>query len=147
MIILWSDNPIIIRKYCQISYGVKFIVDDGKHSYNKISSYPFKKNQITQSGITIGNDVWIGIGATILYGVNIGDGATIAAGAVVTKDVPPYSIVGGVPATIIKKKCTEQEVLQMQKIAWWNWDYNIIVKRLSDFRLTIPEFISKYKHI
>ena len=99
----WSDEPIIIGKYCSISYNVKFIVDDGSHCDNIVSSYPFKTSKINKKGITIGNDVWIGLGATILYGVTIGDGATIAAGAVVNKDVPPYTVVGGIPAKIIKK--------------------------------------------
>lgn len=141
----WSDEPIIIGKYCSISYNVRFIVDDGKHCYNKVTSYPFKENHITKKGITIGNDVWIGMGATILYGITIGDGATIAAGAVVTKDVPPYTVVGGIPAKIIKKKCTSTEATEMQKIAWWNWDESVINDNIDDFKLEIPQFIAKYK--
>lgn len=140
----WSDEPIIIGKYCSISYNVRFVVDDGHHCDNHVTSYPFKPNKINKKGITIGNDVWIGIGATILYGVKIGDGATIAAGAVVTKDVPPYTIVGGIPAKVIKQKCTEKEVTQMQQIAWWNWDESIIDDRIDDFKLPISEFINKY---
>lgn len=145
MVHRWSDEPIIIGKYCSISYSVKFVVDDGSHCDNIVSSYPFKTNKIRKKGISIGNDVWIGLGATILYGVTIGDGATIAAGAVVTKDVPPYTIVGGIPAKIIKYKCTEDEVIQMQKIAWWDWDKDTIKSRIEDFKLPISEFIKKYK--
>lgn len=141
----WCDAPITIGKYCSISYNVKFIVDDGKHCYNKVTSYPFKENQITKKGITIGNDVWIGMGASILYGITIGDGATIAAGAVVTKDVPPYTVVGGIPAKIIKEKCTSTEAIEMQKIAWWNWDEKVINDNIDDFKLEIPQFIAKYK--
>lgn len=145
MVHRWSDEPIIIGKYYSISYSVKFVVDDGSHCDNIVSSYPFKTNKIRKKGISIGNDVWIGLGATILYGVTIGDGATIAAGAVVTKDVPPYTIVGGIPAKIIKYKCTEDEVIQMQKIAWWDWDKDTIKSRIEDFKLPISEFIKKYK--
>ena len=141
----WTDEPISIGKYCSISYDVKFVVDDGKHQYNTISSYPFKSNQIGEKrGIEIGNDVWIGLGCTILYGVKIGDGATIAAGSVVTKDVAPYTVVGGVPAKLIKEKCSREDAKKMQESAWWNWDTEMIESRVDDFKLPFSEFISKY---
>ena len=143
----WTDEQISIGKYCSISYDVKFVVDDGKHQYNTISSYPFKSNQISEKrGIEIGNDVWIGLGCTILYGVKIGDGATIAAGSVVTKDVEPYTVVGGVPAKLIKEKCTREEAQKMQDIAWWNWSEEVIESRVSDLRLSFADFINKYKN-
>lgn len=142
----WSDGPISVGKYCSISYDVKFVVDDGKHQYNTITSYPFKSNQISEKrGIEIGNDVWIGMGSTILYGVKIGDGATIAAGSVVTKDVEPYTVVGGVPAKVIKEKCTREEAKLMQEIAWWNWSEDVIENRIADFKLSFVDFIKKYK--
>lgn len=142
----WSDAPLQIGKYCSISYQVKFILDDGKHGYNQVTNYPFVSNEIDKKrGITIGHDVWIGMGATILNGVTIGNGVTIAAGAVVTKDVPDYCVVAGVPATIIKRKCSEEEADAMNKIAWWNWDDQLIDSRIQDFRLPIPEFIAKYQ--
>lgn len=141
----WSDAEINIGKYCSISYDVKFVADDGSHTYNSISSYPFKSNKIADKrGIEIGNDVWIGLGATILYGVKIGDGATIAAGSVVTRDVEPYTVVGGAPAKFIKEKCTREEALQMQKIAWWDWGQETIENRVEDFKLSYKDFISKY---
>lgn len=141
----WSDKKLIIGKYCSISYGVKFVLDDGCHTYNKISNYPFKSNMVdNKAGIEIGNDVWIGLGATILNGVKIGDGATVAAGSVVISDVPSYCVVAGVPAMIVKRKCTEEESNIMSEIAWWNWEDSIIEERLSDFKLDIPVFIRKY---
>lgn len=141
----WSDAEIKIGKYCSISYDVKFIVDDGKHQYNTVTSYPFKSNQISEkSGIEIGNDVWIGLGCTILYGVKIGDGATIAAGSVVTKDIPPYTVVGGVPAKLIKEKCSREDAKKMQEIAWWNWNTELVKSRVDDFKLPFSEFIGKY---
>lgn len=103
----WSDAPLVIGRYCAISYGVKFIMDDGKHYTECVSSYPFKNRTPQKGGITIGNDVWIGMNVIILNGVTIGNGVTVAAGAVVTTDVPDYCVVGGVPAKIIKHKCTE----------------------------------------
>lgn len=141
----WSDAEINIGKYCSISYDVNFVIDDGGHTYNTITSYPFKSNKISENrGIEIGNDVWVGLGSTILYGVKIGDGATIAAGSVVTKDVEPYTVVGGVPAKIIKEKCTREEAQQMQKIAWWDWGQETIENRVEDFKLSYKDFISKY---
>ncbi len=142
----WSKAPLTIGKYCSISYGVKFVMDDGHHMYNKVSNYPFKGNCIGEkSGITVGNDVWIGLNTTILYGITIGDGATIAAGSVVTKDVLPYSVVGGVPAKEISRKCSEEEAAAMSQIAWWNWDDDVIEQRVQDFQLSIPDFIRKYR--
>lgn len=143
----WTNAILNIGKYCSISYGVKFIMDDGGHTYNLISSYPFPSNRrdINHSGIIVGNDVWIGMNAIILYGVTIGDGATIAAGAVVTKDVEPYTVVAGVPARKIKEKCSPAEAVSMQEISWWNWEKEIINERLDDFKLPYHDFISKYK--
>lgn len=142
----WSDAPLIIGKYCAISYGVKFVMDDGKHKVDIVTSYPFKHHKIGgDKGIRIGDDVWIGMNATILYGVTIGNGVTIAAGAVVTHDVPDYCLVGGVPAKIIKRKCTEEEAAQMNKIAWWDWDDDKVERCYEDFKLPIPEFIKKHQ--
>jgi virginiamycin A acetyltransferase len=141
----WSNNKLIIGKYCSISYGVKFVVDDGRHTFNKISNYPFKTNRVgNKAGIIIGNDVWIGLDVTILNGVKIGDGATVAAGSVVISDVPPYSVVAGVPAKVVKRKCTEDEAIKMTEIAWWNWEESTLNERIKDFELDIPSFIHKY---
>ena len=141
----WSEAPLTIGKYCSISYGVKFIMDDGRHCYNQVTNYPFQANDIGKKrGITIGNDVWIGLDAIILNGITIGNGVTIAAGSVVTHDVPDYCIVAGVPAKIIKLKCTQKEAARMNEIAWWDWNEEQINASLSDFRLPIPEFISKH---
>ena len=124
---------------------MKFIIDDSRHTYNVVSNYPFKTNLVgNKAGIEIGNDVWIGLGVTILNGVKIGDGATIAAGSIVVSDVPPYAVVAGVPAMVVKRKCSEEEAELMSKIAWWNWEDSIIEERLSDFKLDIPVFIRKY---
>lgn len=141
----WSDAPLRIGKYCAISYGVRFVMDDGKHKTSVVSSYPFKTNGIGRNnGITIGNDVWIGINATILHGVKIGNGVTVAAGAVVTRDIPDYCVVGGVPAKIIKRKCSQEEAKKMNEIAWWDWDDELVEKRRGDLGMSIPEFVDKY---
>ncbi len=143
----WSNAPLVIGKYCSISYGVKFVLDEGRHMSNSITNYPFVSNSIGErSGISVGNDVWIGLNCIILPGVHIGNGVTVAAGSVVTKDVPDYCVVGGVPAKIIKYKCTVDEVKKMNEIAWWNWDDDKIKERLIDFRLAFSDFISRYYH-
>lgn len=72
--------------------------------------------------IVIGNDVWIGFEAVIMAGVTIGDGAIIASRAVVTKDVPPYSIVGGTPAKLIRKRFTDEQIDKLLRLKWWDWD-------------------------
>lgn len=74
----------------------------------------------------IGNDVWIGTGAIILKGVNIGDGAVVAAGAVVTKDVPPYTIVGGVPANVIRKRFSDELTERLLAVKWWEYGPNVL---------------------
>ena len=141
----WSDAPLVIGRYCAISYGVKFIMDDGKHYTECVSSYPFKNRTPQKGGITIGNDVWIGMNVIILNGVTIGNAVTVAAGAVVTTDVPDYCVVGGVPAKIIKHKCTEEEKRVMNEISWWNWSKDSIDANQADFNLPISDFINKHK--
>lgn len=142
----WSDAEVIIGKYCSITYDVRFVVDDGHHTFNTVSNYPFKWNGFgVRKGITIGNDVWIGLGCIILNGVKIGDGVTVAAGSVVTKDIPDYCVVGGVPARVIRRKCSEEQIKQMKKIAWWDWSEAEIESCKGDFMLEIPDFIKKNK--
>lgn len=84
--------------------------------------------------VTIGNDVWMGHGVIVLPGVTVGDGAVLAAGAVVTKDVQPYTIVGGVPAKPIRERLPAEIAARLQRMAWWNWDFQTIMARLEDFQ-------------
>lgn len=146
LVFRWSDAPLKIGKYCSIADGVRFIMDQGKHSTDCVSSYPFKDNNLgTRQGITIGNDVWIGQGGIIMPGVRIGNGVTIAAGAVVTHDIPDYCVAAGIPAKIVKNKCSEQEAIFMNHIAWWDWPEEKIKSAHDDFNGSIADFISKYK--
>jgi phosphonate metabolism protein (transferase hexapeptide repeat family) len=97
------------------------------------------------NSVSIGHDVWIGHGATILPGVSVGDGAVIGAGAVVSRDVEPYMIVGGVPARTIRRRFSEDVVLRMQALAWWNWPHTELQSALTDFRTLDAEgFLRKY---
>lgn len=98
---------------------------------------------IASKKTTIGNDVWVGKNAVIMSGVKIGDGAVIGSGAVVTKDVPDYAIVGGVPAKVIKYRFSDEQIMALKEISWWNWDDKTIAERYDDF-FDIDSFIKKY---
>lgn len=134
--IVWygGNNKVLIGKFCSIAKNVTFVLGPS-HNTNLISTYPFslfyphklKNNKLSshvveKGDINVGNDVWIGYGATILSGVNIHDGSVIAAGSLVTKDVPAYTIVGGNPARFIKKRFKNYEIDSLLKIKWWDWD-------------------------
>jgi phosphonate metabolism protein (transferase hexapeptide repeat family) len=92
----------------------------------------------------IGHDAWIGHGAIIQPGISIGIGAIVGSGAVVTKDVPPYAIVVGVPAKVIKYRFSDSEIKALRRIGWWDWSFETIKKRIDDFQLNITEFIKLY---
>lgn len=124
-----EDTSLTIGKYCSIAENVTIFLG-GYHNSNCVSTYPFNaaypaKNLpsvlISKPPIIIGNDVWIGAHAIIMGGVKIGNGAIIAAGSVVTKDIPPYAIVGGNPAKIISQRFDDETILALEKIKWWDW--------------------------
>lgn len=95
--------------------------------------------------VIVGNDVWIGHAAILLPGVSVGGGAVIAAGAVVSRDVAPYTIVGGVPARPIRKRFEDHVAESLARIAWWDWPDELIFERLADFRSeAIEEFCRRY---
>ena len=130
-----NKDRLIIGKFCSIACGAKFLFNSANHKMASLSTYTFplffeewglEKENVAQAwdqkgDIIIGNDVWIGYEAVILPGVTIGDGAVIGCRAVVTKDVPPYTIVGGVPAKPIRKRFDEETIKELQKIKWWDW--------------------------
>lgn len=92
----------------------------------------------------IGNDVWLGSGSIVMGGVNVGDGAVVGANAVVTKDVPPYAVVGGVPAKVIRYRFTQEKINQLIRVAWWNWTDEEISENAAFFKMGPDELPSKY---
>ena len=112
---------------------------------NKLKFTEFKyADEENKRPVNIGNDVWIGYGAKLLEGVTIGDGAIVAAGAVVTKDVSPYTIVGGVPAKIIRKRFSEEHIALLESSKWWENDDSWMVEHYSEFD-NIERFVESLK--
>jgi len=130
-----NKERLVIGKYCSIACGARFMFTSGNHAAGSLATYPFpiffeewglNVKNITSAwdnkgDIVIGNDVWIGFEAVIMQGVRIGDGAVIASRAVVTKDVPPYTIVGGVPAKALKRRFPEAAAAKLLALKWWDW--------------------------
>lgn len=140
-----NDDKLQIGKFCSIACGAKFLFNSANHTLSSLSTYPFplffeewglEKKDVTNAwdnkgDIVIGNDVWIGYEAVVLAGVTIGDGAIIGTRAVVKKDVPPYTIVGGVSAKPIKKRFSEETISALLEIQWWNWTEERIARNIS----------------
>lgn len=139
-----NRDRLIIGKFCSIACGAKFLFNSANHTLSSLSTYPFplffeewglEKRNVAASwdnkgDIVIGNDVWIGYEAVIMAGVTIGDGAIIGARAVVTKDVPPYMVAGGIPAKPIKKRYPEETIAALSELKWWDWPENRIAQNL-----------------
>ncbi len=144
-----------INKFCIISNAVigkftgiseKTQIGTGGHPLNMASTSIIfhKKNLLTnkwvkplnfsKGKIIVGNDVWVGIKCLIMDGVTIGDGAVVAAGSVVTKDVPPYAVVGGVPAKVIKFRFEQPIIDRLLQISWWNFSDDEISEKINFFR-------------
>lgn len=135
-------DRLIIGKFCMIASDVKFIMNGGNHLTEALSTYPFaifgngwehamdNKSYPHKGDIIIGNDVWIGYNATIMAGVTVGDGAIIATNSTVVNDVEPYSIVGGNPARVIKKRFSEDTIAKLLELQWWNWDIDKITRNV-----------------
>lgn len=149
-----NHDKLVIGKFCSIACGAKFILNSANHKLSSLSTYPFPiffeewgldiKDVSTtwdnKGNIVIGNDVWIGYEAVIMAGVTIGDGAIIGTRALVTKDVPPYTIVGGLPAKPIRKRFDDETISALLKIKWWNWSTDKIahnIKILKPFKAEI----------
>ncbi len=136
-------DRLIIGKFCALARGIKFIMNGANHKIDGFSTYPFAifgcgwEGTVPQLGdlpckgdTVIGNDVWVGYEAVIMPGVKVGDGAIIAAKSVLTRDVLPYTIVGGNPAQLIRQRFADQIIQKLLEIAWWHWDIEKITRHL-----------------
>lgn len=155
-----NHDKLVIGKFCSVACGAKFLFNSANHTLDSLSTYPFPiffkewnldVKDITKAwdhkgDIVIGNDVWIGYEAVIMAGVTIGDGAIIGTRAVVTKDVPPYTIVGGIPAKPIRKRFTSEIIDTLLKIKWWDWSKEKILQNISNIQSgNIESFINVMK--
>ncbi len=146
--ILWNayGSKLVIGHFCSIASDVTIFLG-GYHYTDRITTFPFsrRRSSYSKGGVTIGSDVWIAHGATLLDGVTIGDGAVVAACSVVTRSVPPYAIVGGNPARLIRYRFSEDVIQRLLRIRWWDWEKEKIAgaKRLLNSN-RIEEFLEKY---
>ena len=128
-----EGKKLIVGKFCSIAQGVRIFLGN-YHRADWITTYPFsvlpsewpeaadvKGHPFSKGDVRMGNDVWIGTGATLLSGLTIGDGAIIAAGSMVTKDVAPYAIVAGNPAKEVRKRFDEATIEKLLDLKWWDW--------------------------
>ena len=139
-VIIFQSCKLKIGKFCQIAQGTKFITSDANHPMSGFSTFPFYifgrewstyEPDLKKKGDTVvGNDVWFGHNSVIMPGVTIGDGAIIGACSVVTKNVLPYTIVGGNPAKEIRKRFPEETIQKLLEIQWWNWSYEKITRSI-----------------
>lgn len=143
-----NHDRLVIGKFCSVACGAKFLFNSANHAMGSLSTYPFplffeewglEKARVAEAwdnkgDIVIGNDVWIGYEAVILAGVTVGDGAVIGTRAVVTKDVPPYTIVGGVPARPIRRRFPEETIGELLRLRWWDWPPERIAQNLPAIR-------------
>jgi chloramphenicol O-acetyltransferase type B len=156
-VLLFSGDSarVTIGKWCSTASDVE-IMPGGNHRIDTVTSYPMRQYLVpdhmervgepwSKGDVAIGNDVWIGQGAKILGGVTIGDGAVVAAWSVVTKSVPPYAVVAGVPARVVRQRFSEEIVERLLRIRWWDWDDAVVIERIDELTSTdLAAFTQKY---
>lgn len=148
----FGSHSLQMGKYNSLAEEITLLIDLN-HDYlcvaqGELDFYSSRSNRPQnlrrKCSVLIQNDVWIGHGVTIMGGVTIHNGAVVAANSVVTKDVPPYAIVGGNPAKIIRYRYSPEEIQAMLTIAWWDWEFSRLRKNAYDFSLKVPDFIQKH---
>lgn len=157
--VLYAYGPerLIIGRYCAIASGTRFLMAGAEHPTMGVSTFPFTMfgdqwaertldiiTAMPSRGDTIvGNDVWFGYQSVVMPGVRIGDGAIIAAGAVVTADVPPYTIVGGNPAREIRRRFDDADVDRLRRAAWWDWPADLVTEHARTIMAGTPADIER----
>ena len=141
-------DRLVIGKFTAIATGVRFLMSGANHPLDLFSGYPFDEVceawaadfdpksllPLAKRDLRVGNDVWIGTGATILPGTQVGSGAVVAAGAVVSRDVPAYAVVAGNPGRIVRHRFDPATVEALEEIAWWDWPVDKITRNLGAIR-------------
>ncbi|MGW2491399.1 CatB-related O-acetyltransferase [Streptomyces sp. NPDC001606] len=157
--VLYGYGPerLVIGKYCAIAAGTRFLMAGAAHPTMGVSTFPFTMfggswtertldlvtGMPSRGDTVIGNDVWIGYQALIMPGVRIGDGAIIAAGAVVTTDVEPYTVVGGNPARPIRRRYDDADIERLLRAAWWDWPVERVTEHLRTIMAGTPAEIEQ----
>ncbi|WP_182909406.1 CatB-related O-acetyltransferase [Microbispora sp. H13382] len=157
--VLYAYGPerLIIGKYCAIACGTRFLMAGADHPTMGVSTFPFTMfggewtertldivtGMPSRGDTVIGNDVWFGYQATVMPGVTIGDGAIIATGAVVTADVPPYTIVGGNPARPLRRRFADADIERLLRAAWWDWPVELVTEHARVIMAGTPADIAR----
>ena len=150
---IWlPDDRVTIGSFCSLAEGVRFVF--GEHALDTVSSYPLRTklaheglrnvDAFNKGPIIVGNDVWIGTNAIILSGITIGHGAVIGAGAVVTRDVPPYAVALGLPAKVRRYRFRPDQIELLLRIAWWDWPDDRVRRELDSFYDGVDAFIARH---
>jgi virginiamycin A acetyltransferase len=157
--VLYAYGPerLVIGKFCAIATGTRFLMAGAEHPTMGVSTFPFTMfggrwteqtldivtSMPSRGDTVVGNDVWFGYQATVMPGVSIGDGAVIAAGTVVTSDVPPYTIVGGNPGRTIRRRYADDDVDRLLTAAWWDWPADLITEHARTIMSGTPADIER----
>jgi len=142
-------HSVHIGNYCSLAGGLLFILDqDHPITHILVGGHggilPVLDPDRAKGEINLQNDVWVGYGVTVMNGVRIHNGACVAAGSHVVKDVPPYTVVGGNPAQVIRQRFPDKQIADLLQISWWNWSEELLSQRKEDFQLPVEAFIEKY---
>ncbi|MEV4231406.1 CatB-related O-acetyltransferase [Streptomyces bobili] len=157
--VLYAYGPerLVIGRYCAIAAGTRFLMAGAEHPTMGASTYPFTMfggewaektldvvtSMPSRGDTVVANDVWFGHRSTVMPGVRIGDGAIIAAGAVVTADVPPYTIVGGNPARPIRQRFDDADIARLLRAAWWDWPVGLVTEHVRTIMAGTPAEVAR----